>query len=66
MDHNALRLSVRVYEGRFTVAAKGFGSKKTFVCLCVCVFFSTNLQAGDTSGHQVLGSVDPGSAVWFG
>lgn len=29
-------------------------------------YFWTNFQTGDTSGHRLLGSVDPGSAVRFG
>lgn len=29
------------------------------------IFFKSTVQAGDSSGHRVLGSADPGAAVRF-
>lgn len=65
MDHNALRLPclfIWVSERHFPQWQwKDLVARELlFVC-----FLLTNLQAGDTSGHRVLGSVDPHSVVWF-
>lgn len=65
MDHNVLRppcLFIWVLARHFSQCQwKDLVARELlFVC-----FLLTKLQAGDTSGHRVLGSVDPHSAVWF-
>lgn len=67
-----IMLSVRPFECLRDAAQwqwEDLGERENFSPLCWCffVFFLIiNLQAGDPSGHRVLGSADPGAAVWFG